>query len=282
VVCCDYVAREGLPATPTLVTSLPAETGFGVTATALLNGQLFVTRTGLSQVSVYNTISFQLMRTITNAGFSTWLNGLATSVIDNYLYVGDAVVVHRVDLSVTSTANIVTWTVTGTPSGLSITSENTVLVVINNNAINEYTPSGSLVRIITTMSFSYLWQAVQVNNSVRAFTAYAPMNQICTASTTSTVIKCFGSTAGPGLALAMNFPRGMAIDTRGYMLVADSGNNRIILVDPTLTSARQLQLPVNLALYYPWTVSYNQSIGRLFVGEWGGQCRVLVFDGIWW
>jgi len=47
----------------------------------------------------------------------------------------------------------------------------------------------------------------------------------------STVIKCFGSTAGPELTLAMNtthFAQDMAIDTRGYMLVADESNNIII------------------------------------------------------
>jgi len=77
-------------------------------------------------------------------------------------------------------------------------------------------------------------------------------------------------------------PRGMVIDTRGYMLVADRFNSRVLLVDPTLTSARQLQLPVNPALNYVMTVRYDQSHGRLYVGEYGGQFRVLVFNGIWW
>jgi len=79
----------------------------------------------------------------------------------------------------------------------------------------------------------------------------------------------------------MNTPVGMVIDTRGYMLVADRDNNRILLVDPTLTSARQLQLPVNPALSGPQSVSYDQSIGRQYIGEGGYPYRVPVFDGVW-
>jgi len=96
------------------------------------------------------------------------------------------------------------------------------------------------------------------------------------------VIKCFGLTAGSGLTLAMWTPRGMVIDTRGYMLIADSDNNRILLVNSTLTSARQLQLPVYPTFSCPQTISYDQSIGRLYVGERVNPYRVLVFDGVWW
>jgi len=232
---------------------------YRVLATALLNDQLFVTCESVAAVSVYDTShgSLRLTSTITFSGLGTVLYGLATSAIDNYLYVSDFLtrVVHRVDLSVTSTVSVVTWSASGGPYGLSMTSENTVLVATFSSAINEYTPSGSLVRNITTSSIPY--QAVQVNNNVWAFTQFGPVSQICTVLTTGTVIKCFGSMAGPGLTLAMNYPQAMVIDARGYLLVGDCHNNRMLLVDPTLTSAGQLQLPVNPTLNYPQTVSYE-------------------------
>jgi len=268
--------------TSTLVASL---IGTGkVYATALLNDQLFVTHNGGAAVSVYDTSlgSLQLTRTITFYGLGETVRGLATSAIYNYLYVGDYTnqLVHRVDLSVTSEVSVVTWGLFSRwPFALSMTSENNVLVTIFPDTIEEYTPSGSLVRSIITTSTPY--QAVQVNNSVWAFTDY-DANQICTVLTTGTVIKCFGSTAGPGLALAMNQPHGMVIDIRGYMLVADRYNDIILLINPTLTSARQLQLPVIPAMTSPCPISYDQSMGRLYVGETDGQYRVLVFDGIWW
>jgi len=287
LVCCDSVSCVGLPATPTLVANMTGTTM--VYATAHLNDQVFITRSGLAQVFVYNT-ALQPTRNITFSGFSTYLLGLAASAIDNYLYVGDSNnnVVHRVDLSVTSTVSVVTWSVPGGPQGISMTSENNVLVATtsfttNQHTIKEYTPIGSLVRNITTSD--NVLQAVQVNAYVWAFTQYSvsTRGQICTAlATNGTVIKCFGLTTGPGLTLAMWTPRGMVIDTRGYMLIADSDNNRILLVNSTLTSARQLQLPVYPTFSCPQTISYDQSIGRLYVGERVNPYRVLVFDGVWW
>jgi len=268
-----------IPGTPTLVATLTGSQS--VYTTALLNNQLFLTRDYNGQVLVYDKTSMQLLRTITFSGFSAQLYGLVTSAIDNYLYVGDFrnAKVHRVDLSVTSTVSVVTWSVPGQPCGLSMTSENTVLVATNNKTIEERTPSGSLVRSITMRSS--VWQAVQVNHDVWAFT-YSGFNQICTILTNGTVIKCFGSPAGPALTPAMSSPRGVVIDARGYMLVVDQGNSRILLVDPTLSSARQLQLPVNPPLQNPLSVSYDSYLGRLYVGEYIGQSRVLVFDDIWW
>jgi len=198
-----------------------------------------------------------------------------------YLFVSDfdANAVRRIDLSVTSAVSVVTWGVAPNPTGLSMTSENNVLVATSAGTVEEYTPSGALVRSITT--YVPKWQAVQVNHNVWAYTLNGgPPYQLCTALTTGTVITCIGSTSGYGLALAMNNPRGVAIDTRGYMLVADLGNNRVLLVDPTITSARQLQLPINPES--PIAVSYDPSRGRLVVGEYDGQHRVLVFDGVWW
>jgi len=252
---------------------------------ALLNDQLFVARQSVAGVLVYNTSlgSLQLTRTITFSGLTSSPNGLTTSSIDNCLYVSDYNnrAVHRVNLSVTSNVSFLTWGTSGRlPQALSMTRENSVLVTTVQKTLDEYTPSGSLVRSISTTNSP--WQAVQVNSTVWAFTMYSPVNQICTVLTTGAVINCFGSTAGPGLAQAMWNPQGMVIDTRGYMLIADSGINRILLVDPTLSSARQLQLPVNPGLNSPFSVSYDQSLGRLVVGERFGQFRLFLFDGVWW
>jgi len=270
--------RVGLPTTPTLVASLSGTAA--ALAIALLNDELFVTRYGINTVSVYSTITFQPLPSITNSYFGTIMYGLATSASDNYLYVADNYYsrVHRIDL--TGTVIPIYWSVTY-PGALSVTSGNTILVSSNPTTILEFTPSGSLVKSITTTSTP--WQIVQVNNSVWAATQWDALQQICTVSPSSrTQIKCFGSVAGNGITPAMNWPRGLAVDTRGYMLLADYYNNRILLVDPTLTSASQLQLPVSPALSGPMSVSYVQSLGRLYVGEYYVNYRVLVFDGIWW
>jgi len=251
-------------------------------ATAILNGQLFVTRWNVAQVSVYDTMSFQLLRQITFFGLGAGLLGLATSAISNYLYISDYsnYCVHRVDLSITSTVSVVTWSVPGRPCGLSMTSGGNVLVVTFSPSIQEYTFSGSLVRAITNSN--YIYHAIEVNKDIWAFTVRGPMHGICTTLTNGTLIKCFDGAEDGRAFTQMSNPKHLAVGTRGYFLVADYYNNRIFSVDPSLTYACQLPLlPLNTGLTYPIALSFEESRGRLYIGEDAGQQRVLVFSGIW-
>jgi len=251
--------------------------------TALLNGQLFVARNSINSISVYDTTSFNPLPTISSTVFGTTLYGLATSAINNYLFISDYGLncIHRVDLSVTTTVSVFTWSVNGRPWGLSTTSVGNILAAIINTTgsiIGEYAPDGRLVRSITTTST--IWQAVEVNEDVLAVTVSSNPGQLCTMFRNGTVIKCLGTTTGSAIA-QMNVPRSIVIGALGYYIVADHDNNRILMVDPSLTIARQLSLPLDSPLSVPNALSFNQSLGRLYVGEDGGQHRVLIFDGIW-
>jgi len=251
-----------------------------VEATAILNGQLFVARFNVGQVSVYDTASLQLLRQIALPGLA--LIGLATSSVDNYLYASDSMnrCVYGVDLTCSNTS-VVTWSVLpGAPLGISTTSTGNVLVVIAGYGVKEYTSNGSLVRQITNRNS--LWHAIEINKDIWAFTVSGPMNGICTTLTNGTLLKCFsGSEARSGIT-PMTDTRSLAVGTRGYILVADWTNNRILTVNPSLNEAHEFALlPNNVALTSPITISFDESRGRLYVGEDGGQLRVLVFDGKW-
>jgi len=248
---------------------------------ALLEDQLFVTRSGISQVSVLNTMTLQLMRAFTVPGLGTVPSGagMAVDANNNLLYIGDwsNSQVHRVGLNlfVKSNSGVLTWNLPGPPSGVSLTRAGNILVPIQNqNKIIEYTPSGSVVRNITASNS--LFHAVEVDNGIWAVSLRGPVHGIAMISTNGKVIKSFGSTAGSGLS-QMNNPNGIAIDANGYFIVADQYNNRVLVVDPTLTRARQLIVPDTAQLSLPLVVALDQSLGRLYVGEGGGQNRVLVF-----
>jgi len=252
-----------------------------VVATALLNGLLFVARVSGSEVSVYDTNSFQLQRQITIPGFASNIYGLATSSINGtFLYVAgyQCWCVNRVDLSVTSSVSAVFWYVLYPPAALSVTGNGNVLVTFFNNVVVEYTPAGSLVRQLPDPS-NNLWQAIEVNSGEWMLSRVGPVHEIAMIATNGTVMKNLGSVVGSGMA-AMSSPRCMAIDTNGYIIVADHGNNRILVVNPTMTVARQLPLPSSTALQSPITVHIEQSRGRLYIGEDGGQNRLLVFGKI--
>jgi len=92
--------------------------------------------------------------------------------------------------------------------------------------------------------------------------------------------------------IRMKSPRCVAVcgdsKRRGTLLVADQCNNRILLVNQSLTQA--LQLPIDAGevtgsatgsgrLQLPGGLCLDESRGRLYVGEWIGG-RVLVYDGV--
>ena len=77
-------------------------------------------------------------------------------------------------------------------------------------------------------------------------------------------------------------PFHLAVDkNNGCILVADWGNNRIVILSRSMNCrAREFNvMSVDGGLQYPRCLHFNESQGRLFVGE-DGQRRVLVFDNV--
>jgi len=261
----------GLHLLGTLVTSFSS--GNNVEDTALLNELLFVIRYNVPHVSVYNVTSMSPMPTITSNGLSSFLTGLATSSTNNYLYVSDGTnfQVHRIDLSMNRTTGALAWNVPNRPYKLTLTRSGNVLVPIyDSKCVIEYTPDGYLVR--TVNHFENTGQAIELSSGLWAILS---PSSLCTVLTNGTVTKCFRPVTGSSL-------RFFTIDTHGYYLIVDYANSMLIMVDPSLTDAHQLQLPVNPALRSPISLSLDQSSGRLYVGEYDGvRNRVLAFDGIW-
>jgi streptogramin lyase len=84
--------------------------------------------------------------------------------------------------------------------------------------------------------------------------------------------------SGPG---QMNCPRSLTVDSKGYILVTDKINNRILVLNPEMTDARQLPLPpLDTPMNVPRAICFVESLGRLYVGEFGGQQRILGFDNV--
>jgi len=262
----------GLHLLGTLVTSFSS--GNNVEDTALLNELLFVIRYNVPHVSVYNVTSMSPMPTITSNGLSSFLTGLATSSTNNYLYVSDGTnfQVHRIDLSMNRTTGALAWNVPNRPYKLTLTRSGNVLVPIyDSKCVIEYTPDGYLVR--TVNHFENTGQAIELSSGLWAILS---PSSLCTVLTNGTVTKCYRPVTGQGMAA-------MAIDTNGYYLVADYPHSIFYMVNPSLTEARLLQLPASPGVNTPNSLRFDQSSGRLFIGEScsTSQTRVLMFKGIW-
>jgi hypothetical protein len=249
-----------------------------------------VTRYNSPIVAVYDTTTFEWIRDITVSGAGSSLQGLAPCHTDNCLYVSDRYnhKVHKLNLSSTpgsyTAVTTISWSVDGEPYGLSVNRQHNLLVALNSKKIAEYTPSGSLVRELSDSNSMY--QAVEhVVNGTFVFSRLGSVHGVGLMSVDGRVIHSYGSTtngSGPG---QMNFPRNLAVDREGFVLAGDDRNNRILVLNPTLSDARPLPLPTSAdgqPLNDPSGLWLDESRGRLYVGEWRSPYRVLVYDNVFY
>ncbi len=246
---------------------------------ALFGNQLFVTNvlsSSTNQIGVYDTTTFQRLYNVTVPGATGSLTGLVISPANNYLYLCDMTYskLYKITLSSALLGNpaIVSWSVSG-PVALSVNSQLNVLVTTASNMVQEYTPDGKLVRQINDVCL--VWQAVEVNNRTWAVSRSCPF-EVCLMFINGTVSYC----SATGL---LDQPMNMAVDSHGYILVADSFNDRIVVLSPNLSDYRNLTLPVGppvAKMIWPGCVIFDEARCRLYVGELAGPSRLLVYDNV--
>jgi len=59
--------------------------------------------------------------------------------------------------------------------------------------------------------------------------------------------------------MKMNWPAGLAVDKHGNILVADQLNNRLLVLDRSLTSAHETSMSVDGGLNCPRSLRYDKS-----------------------
>ena len=64
------------------------------------------------------------------------------------------------------------------------------------------------------------------------------------------------------------------------ILVTDEPNNRLLSLNSSVSSVQELDLSVDGGIKHPFGLFLDQSRGRLYVGECGGNQRVLAFDEV--
>ena len=75
-------------------------------------------------------------------------------------------------------------------------------------------------------------------------------------------------------------PSSLAVTKNDDILVADK-DNRILFISTSLGSIQELALSVDGGIHWPLGLCVDESRRRLYVGESGGECRVLVFDHVY-
>jgi len=264
---------------PTLAHIVPSQCRDGVTALASLGDEVFVLHFDSQQVQVYDAVTFALQRNIAVPELGVMSLGLAACPSNRCFYASDWSnnSVHRVELSGSNAVK--KWKVARHPAGLSVNNaHNLVVACCSANTLQEYTTHGSLVRQIPVQAACQNpWYAVQLSYGDYAVSQRTSPGVISVIGVDGQVVSSYSQTSD---GRQMKCPCDLAVTKNDDILVADSDNNRILLIQRSTDCVQELDLPVKGRIQGPRGLYLDESRGRLYVGEWKGQYRVLVFDGV--
>jgi len=230
------------------------------------------------QIEVYNAATFAVQRCITVPGLGSWAHGLAVCSVNNCLYASDFdnSSVHRVELSGSNA--VMKWSVARQPAGLTVNrAQNLLVVSYGESKLQEFTTRGALLQNIQLQSDAagHPWHAVDMANG-QFVVSYREMHDVCLVDRKGAVVRSYrGQTCSQ--MMKMKYPAGLAVDKHGSILVANEGNNRLLVLNSSLTSAHEMSVSVDGGLRSPRSLWYDKSHGRLYIGEWDGG-RVIVVD----
>ena len=275
----DVVCVDSSSSSPTVIHVIPK--GNGVTDVTSLGDDVFVVRDNRQQkIEVYDAKTFTLQRYITvpRLGNDCW--GLVACPYNNCLYASntDKCRIHRVDLSGSNA--VMKWSVARRPAGLSVNSEHNLLVVSRGESkLQTFTTHGTLLQNIQLQAdIEYPRHAVQLPTGQFLVSHHGSLHRVCLVGADGAVVRSYGGQKGSKLT-QMNYPRGLAVDREGRVLVADWNNNRLLAIDESLSSAHEMSVSVDGGLEHPYSLWYDQSRRRLYIGKLG-RGRVIVIDNL--
>ena len=248
----------------------------GVTS---VGDDVFVVRESSQQkIEVYDAKTFTLQRRITVPGLGDISLGLAACLHNNCLYASDFnnASVHRVELP--GNNGVMKWCVGRYPADLSVNSEHNLLVVSYGKwKLQICTTQGTLLQNIQLQAdIEYPSHAVQLPTGQFLVSHCGSLHRVCLVGVDGAVARSYGGQEGSQLT-QMNVPAGLAVDREGRVLVADSLNHRLVVLDQSLSSAHEMAVCVDGGLKGPYSLWYDQSRRRLYIGERLGG-RVIVID----
>ena len=191
--------------------------------------------------------------------------GLAACASNHCIYASDGgnSSVHRVQLSGSNAAK--KWSVANGPRGLSVNkAHNLVVTCFGAHKLQEYTTHGTLVREICLQAgVTDPYHAIQLSTGDYVVSQFTSPGVISVVGVDGQVVHSYEQSQTSDVG-QMKLPSSLAVTKNDDILVADSGNNRILSINKSTGCVQELAL----------------ADGRLYVGEFLGQFRVLVFDGV--
>jgi len=252
-----------------------------VNGVSVLGSQLFVARSYVKSLDVYNTISFTLTRKLKIPG-SKYLESIVACQHNNCLYISDTrqkiLYRRRFDRTENVRSN---WSINERCGGLSVTRSYSVLVtLVDVRRVQEYTTDGSLMRDIRLEnSIEDPLHCIQLSSD-RFVVSHGNMStdqsRVCIIDTNGHIVQSYGEHRGSGIG-QMRKPSNTVVDKHGHVMVVDEYNNRVELLSPTLTHLGYMQIP-GYELDCLRALHFDELNHRLYIGGSRGRIFVLTAD----
>ena len=172
---------------------------------------------------------------------------------------------------------VTTWRVGRSPTGLTVNSAKNVLVVIQDERkLQRFKTHGTLLQTIQLQpDIECPTSVIQLSNGqfVISHTG-ATHHRVCLLDDKGAVVGSYGGTRGSDLT-KMNYPADLVVDKHENILVADTNNDRLLVLDRSLASAHEMSVTVDGGLNGPGSLWYNERRGRLYIVEHIGH-RVII------
>jgi len=151
---------------------------------------------------------------------------------------------------------------------------------LTDNKLQEYTTDGHLVReICLPAGVGSPWHAIQLSTGDYVVSHWVSPGVVSVVGVDGGLLRSYGpadsSHDGP-----MEYPSSLAVTKHGDILVADRGNNRILAINSSLTRAQLFAMPADIELQEPRALFLDETRGRLYIGELGGEFRVIVLNNL--
>ena len=243
----------------------------GVTS---LDNHLYVLRNKSSdQIEVYDIDSYCLQRYLSIPECGAVCDMVACGH-NRCIYVAGTSHIHRVALP---DGVVKKWPVNNESGQLSVAEKtHSVLVTCCHvHKIKEFSTDGQIVReILLPQDVCSPFQTAQLSNGeliVCHGDRDDPLHRVCLIGSDGQVVKSYGGPKGAG-SQQMRGPIHMAVDVNNFIFVADLNSHRVLLLSPTLTYVREVNVSREQLKWFPFRLSLDVQRRRLYIAEneWNG------------
>jgi len=248
-----------------MIDILPStERVYGVTS---LHEKLFVLRS--DRVDVYTTTSdYTLLDRMRLAGLKghEW-NDLTSSEPHKSLYIADCAeqLIRAVELG----GSVRNWELPDGPCGISVTPDDNTLLVTCARELRELGLDGGdwLLRVKLSSAIQRPLHAVKLTAGhyvvSHGCTRGLPgQHRVCMVDSSGSILHSYGVQRGSAVG-QLDLPCHLSMDKDDFVFVADSSNNRIVLLSPGLQAVRHYIESVS----HPRRLHLERGTRRLYVGE---------------